>query len=112
MAAKMKTELMQKAKISAFKATTEKAREMAALRYVCEVLADVCERKSLGSALTLVMTLARCYRDVESDAANRGKSEAVQRAKATLDMLDYAGELHESWFPKPSKTKKKARKKV
>lgn len=86
---------------AALTSTTQKQREGETLRYVCEVLADVCNRKTLRSAMILVAILAQCYRSQEAEVASRGKREAVQSAKATLEVLDYAGELHENWFAVP-----------
>ena len=94
----MVTKSLERIKNAALSATTETQREAETLRYVCEILKDVGNWKGLGSAMLLAAMLAQCYRAAETEAASRGKREVVQRAKATLEVLDYAGELHENWF--------------
>jgi len=97
----MATRTLEEIKDAALLATTQKQREVETLCYVCEVLADVCNRKTLRSAMILVAILAQCYRSQEAEVTSWGKREVVQRAKATIEVLDYAGELHESWFAVP-----------
>jgi hypothetical protein len=105
----MATKTLERIKNAALKATTEKQREEETLDYICEVLRDVAKRKGLGLAMLLAAILAQCYRDQEADMANRGKRVVVQWAKATMEVLDMAGELHESWLgvPKMKKVLKK-----